>query len=132
MRTRELEARHQASAVVSGMMLTCCLSMLEGYRQKNLGSSWPEMLVTMAVQANDAEGKPPISGIKIAKLLKTSRQNVSNWLKPLVRHGVVKRSGQWGYVGDDAFLQDRVDAPYFKRIVAAIRAAAEDLRDFPL
>jgi predicted transcriptional regulator len=131
MRTPEMEARHQASAVVSRMMLICCRAMLVGYsRGKNIAAVFPEMLVVMAIRSNDDRSSRPISISGIARLTGLPRANVQRSLALLVQHRVVKRSGN-GYIGDDSYLEARLHAPYFKRIVRAIRAASRELQGFP-
>lgn len=129
MRTPELEKRHHASAVIARMLLTCCRAMLQGYdRQKNIAAVLPELLVAMAIRINDDEGKPPISINAIAANTGLPRTDVRRWLVPLIRQGVIVKSGG-GYIDNDAYMQERADAPYFKQIVAAIREAAEALQD---
>jgi len=129
LRTPEFEARHRASAVISRMMLIVCRSMLEGYsRDRNIAAAFPEMLITMAIRDNDDQGLPPISVSAIARQTGLPRASVQRWLARLTQHRVIKKSDE-GCVGDDRFLEARLDAKYFERIVAAIRLAARQLGD---
>jgi hypothetical protein len=131
MRTPELEKRHRASAVVSKLMLICCHSMLEGYDKggRNIAACHPEMMVIMAIRINDDRRCPPISANRIAKVIRLPRQNVDRWLATLIKHRVIKKSGN-GYIGDDTYIGDRLRARYFLRMVRAIRAAARALEGF--
>jgi predicted Rossmann fold nucleotide-binding protein DprA/Smf involved in DNA uptake len=130
MRTIELEARQRAAAVVSRMLLICCRSMRKSYdRQGNIAAVFPEMLVILAIRINDNRHRPPISAKKIAKVTALPRANVQRWLSILIDQGVVVRS-ETGYIGDPNYLEVRVSAHYFERLIRAIRSAALMLEDF--
>jgi CRP-like cAMP-binding protein len=130
MRTPELAARHRASSVVSRMLLICCRSAHKGYnRNKNLAVVFPEMLVIMAIRSNDQRERMPLSANAIAKATGLPRANVQRWLPEMVAAGVIERRGR-GYIGCDDYMQARLHAQYFRRIVRAIRAAARALEEF--
>ena len=130
MRTLELDARRHAAAVASKMLLICCSAMLDGYsRQKKIAAVLPEMLVIMAIRVNEDEGGPPISVSRIATSIGMPRANVRRSLAHLIKHGVIEQSGK-GYIGADAYLEARLRAPYFLRLIAAIRDAARELDGF--
>jgi hypothetical protein len=134
MQTPELKTRHEASAILAQMLLIITRSLLEGYnRNKNVAAVWPEMMVLMAILLNDARHckQVPISANRIAKGTGLPRQSVDRWLVQLIKHHVVKQGIKTkGYVTDDSFLQARLNARYFKRIVRAIHAAANLLKDY--
>jgi hypothetical protein len=129
MRKPELEARHRASAVVSKMMLICCRSLMTGYtgRRKNIGKVFPEIMVAMAIRVNDDRRRKPISNNRIARVTGLPRANVQRCLKPLIEHGMIEKSGL-GYVGSDGYLEARLRARYFKRVIATIDIAARELQ----
>jgi hypothetical protein len=130
MRTPELQARHRASAVVCHMLLILSHSMLQGYsRNRNIAAVFPEMLVVAAIRVNDDQGRPPISINRIAKVVGLPRQNVRRAIAQLIKHGLVQKSGN-GYIFCDSYVEARLRARYFRRMVAAIRAAAHELRNF--
>ena len=130
MRSAELEARRRAAAIASRMFLACCRSFLVGYnRRKNIARVLPEMLLIMAIRENDVRGRPPISANKIAKKTGVPRANVRRGLTYLIKHGIIEVEGK-GYVGVDSFLEERLRAPYFQHVIAAIRAAAHMLENY--
>lgn len=121
MRTPELERRHTASALLSKMLLLVVRLMDIGHRRnRNLAAHLAEMMVIMTIRVNDERGKPPLSENKLSKMTGLSRETVGRWLVPLTRHRVVKKVGKWGHVGDDAYLEKRIDALYFRRIAHII------------
>ena len=131
MRSAELEARHNAAAVVSKLMLICCRAFPQGYNRenKNFAALMPELLVAMVIRVNDGKRGPPLSANRISKRIGMPRANVRRWLDQLVKQGIITKS-DGGYVGNDDYLRARQDALYFKRIVRAIRAAAKALDSY--
>jgi DNA-binding transcriptional ArsR family regulator len=132
MRTPELQARHRASTVVCQMLLICCHAALQGYNRdgnKNIAVLWPEILTIMAIRVAEAHRRPPISINRLARLTGLSRRTVARSITHLVRHGVIEKKGE-GYIGCDAYMQARLNARYFKHMVAAIKAASRELRDY--
>jgi DNA-binding MarR family transcriptional regulator len=133
MRTPELEARHRASTVVCQMLLICSHSMLEAYnrssKNKNVAILFPDILTVAAIRVAEGHRRPPISINRIAKETGLSRRTVGRSVAQLIKRGVIEKSGR-GYIGREAYLQARLNARYFKRIVVAIKAAAHELRDF--
>src|SRR5258708_834258 len=129
MRTPELEARHRASAIVAQMFLSCLRAMMGDFEKVNISSVLPELLIAMVVRLNDDGNKPAISLSEISRIVGIPRQTVRRHVEQLVKRGVVIRT-DGGVVGSDTYLFERIDAPYFKDIVAAIRAAALALEQF--
>jgi DNA-binding transcriptional ArsR family regulator len=131
MRSPELEARHTASADVSQLFIVVCLLLTKGYNRDgdNLATLGPEIFCSMVVRLNDHRRRPSLSVNQIAKITGLPRANVQRWMRTLEKQGVVRKSGK-GYIGNDAWLEARRDAPYFKRIVRAIIAAARRLEKF--
>lgn len=126
MRTPELEARHRASAIVARMYLRTLTAVMTDLARDSLAMTVPEMLIAMVVRLNDDQGKPPISISEIERMTGISRKTVRRHIKQLIERGVVIRRDD-GVLGSDEYLLARVDAPYFKEIVQAIRDAAKDL-----
>jgi len=121
MRTPELLARRLASAAVSEMMLDCFLAMLDGYEDEE-AIMRPEYFVAMVIlEAEEILRLPPINRTDIAKRLRTSRQNVSNWVVQLIDRGVVEETASGGFIMRDDFFIKRHRAPYHKRMIEAIR-----------
>lgn len=132
MRSPELEKRHLASAVVHTMLLDVMLGLLESYKhdgRRNAGSAFPERMVVAVVRENDGFGRPPANMSTIAKRLRNHRQNVARWLKPLLEFGVLLRSGRYGFIGNDQYLKERIDAPYWMPVVKAIIKAGKLLEE---
>ena len=128
MRTPEMEERHHASAVVSRMLLICCRGMLRGYsgRGKNIAAVFPDLLTVMAIRVNDDRRLRPITPTKIAKASGLPRETVRRALLHLCKHGVIVKVGS-GYIGNDAYMQARKDADYYRYIIRAIIVAGHQL-----
>jgi predicted DNA-binding transcriptional regulator len=126
MRTPELEARHRASAIVARMYLRTLTAVMNDLSRDSLATTVPEMLIAMVVRLNDDQGKPPISISEIERMTGISRKTVRRHVNRLIGRGVVIRRDD-GVIGSDAYLLARVDAPYFKEIVQAVRDAAKEL-----
>ncbi|KYK50088.1 hypothetical protein A1D31_22520 [Bradyrhizobium liaoningense] len=131
MRSAEFEKRHAASAIVSTMLLDVMTALLEGYRRdgRNVGSVFPEWMVAAAIRENDQRGGEPANMTTIAERIHDKRQNVGRWVKPLLRFRVIKQSGRYGLVGNDEYLQARMNAPYWMLVVKAIIKAGKQLED---
>jgi DNA-binding transcriptional regulator YhcF (GntR family) len=132
MRTPELEARYRASTVVCQMLLICNHSILDAYNRdgsKNIAVVYPEILTAIAIRVAEGHRRPPISISRLAKMTGLSRRTVARAIAHLVGHGVIEKSGN-GYIGSESWMQARLNAPYFKRMVKAIKAAAHELRDY--
>ena len=131
MRTPQLEARHHAAAIVSQMLLICFREMLGGYNRqgKNVAAILPEILTIMAIKVNDDLHQPPMSANEIAKAINLPRVNVQRGIAELIAQGVIEKRER-GYVATDDYMMPRMDAPYFQRIVSAIRSAARELESF--
>src|SRR5262245_17261206 len=116
MRSAKLTRRLRAATVVSKMELIIYRAMLIGYdrHDKNLAGLLPEIAVVMIIRINDDRGRPPISASKISKKLRMPRENVRRWLRQLEKHGVITKSGRWGYVGNDDYVEARLHAAYFR------------------
>ena len=129
MRTPEMEARHHASAVVAQLVLIICRGMLRGYsgRGKNIAAVFPDLLTVMAIRVNDDRRMRPTTPTKIAKATGLPRETVRRALLHLCKHGVIVKIGASGYIGNDAYMQARKDADYYRHIVNAIIAAAREL-----
>lgn len=129
MRTPKLEARIRASAAVARMFLAILRAIAKESARTNISTVLPGMLIVMVSRLNDDEGKPPLSISEIMRLIGSSRQTVRRRVDRLVERGAVVRQHD-GIVSSDAYLLKRIDAPYFKVVVAAIRAAAKELEDY--
>lgn len=129
MRSPELEARFRASAAVARMTLTIFRGMSSDFGHRNIAASVPDLLLAMAIRLNDFEGLPPLSISELHRITGIPRQTVRRKIDRLVRRGAVVRT-DGGITGTDSYLQDRLKADYFMEIVAAIRAAAEELEAF--
>jgi DNA-binding Lrp family transcriptional regulator len=129
MRTPELEARHRASAIVARMYLRTLQAMMGDFARENISMTLPDMLIAMVVRLNDDLRKTPISISEIERMTGISRKTVRRHVRQLVERGVVIREDD-GVVGSDAYLSARIDAAYFKEIVAAIRDAAKELEGY--
>lgn len=127
----ELEARLRASTVVCQMMLICFRLMIQGYNRdgKNLAAIFPEILTIIVIRVCEGHHRSPVSINRLAKLTGLPRRTVGRALVQLMKHGVVVKSGD-GYATNEAYVQARINAVYFKRMVAAIKAACHELRDF--
>jgi DNA-binding transcriptional ArsR family regulator len=126
--TPELEARRRASGIVAQMFMKCLQAMMGDLAEANFLDTLPELLIAMVVRLNDGRDEPPISISEISRLTGISRATVRRHVERLIERGVVIRKDD-GIVGDDAYLFDRIDAPYFKTIVATIIETAELLRE---
>lgn len=93
----------------------------------NIAATLPELLIAMVVRLNDDRGDPPVSISEINRITGISRQTVRRHIARLVARGVVIREDD-GILGNDAYLFERIDAPYFKEIVRAVLEAADQLR----
>lgn len=129
MRTPELEARHRASAIVARMYLRTLQAMMGDFARENISMTLPDMLIAMVVRLNDDLRKTPVSISEIERMTGISRKTVRRHVRQLVERGVVIREDD-GVVGSDAYLSARIDAAYFKEIVAAIRDAAKELEGY--
>jgi predicted transcriptional regulator len=130
MANQGFEERRRASVTVSKMLLILSRLMVIGYvRPLNIAAIYPEILVLMAIRVNDARHRKPMTAHRISKVTGMPRENVRRFLKILIKHEAVIRSGI-GYVGHDGFLQKRVGARYFKHMVSAIHAASRALKDY--
>jgi DNA-binding transcriptional ArsR family regulator len=129
MRPPELEARHRASAIVARMYLRTLQAMMGDFALNNISATLPELLVAMVIRLNDYQQKPPVSISEIARITGISRRTVRRHTERLLGRGVVIRKDD-GILGNDAYLEQRVDAAYFREIVAAIRDAAKELEDY--
>src|SRR4051794_474508 len=129
MRTPELEARHRASAIVARMYLRTLQAMMGDFALNNISATLPELLIAMVIRLNDHQQKTPVSISEIARITGISRRTVRRHAERLLARGVVIRKDD-GIVGNDAYLEQRVDAAYFKEIVQAIRDAAKELEDY--
>jgi DNA-binding MarR family transcriptional regulator len=129
MRTPELKARRLASAAVAEMTLDNFLALLDGYEDEE-AIMRPEYFVAMVIlEAEEILKLPPINKTDIAKRLRTSRQNVSNWIPPLIKRGVIEEV-RGGYVVRDEFFIKRHRAPYHKRMIDAIRRCFRKLEGY--
>ena len=127
-----MEARHRASTVVCQMLLICNHAMLEAYNRdgsRNISVVYPEILTAIAIRVAEGHRRAPISISRLAKTTGLSRRTVARAIAHLVKHGVIEKSGD-GYIGSESWLQARLRARYFKRMVKAIKAAAQELRDY--
>jgi DNA-binding MarR family transcriptional regulator len=129
MRTEKLEARSRASATVARMFLECLQAMMGDFEHTNVSAVLPELLIAMVIRLNDERGRPAISLSQITRETGISRRTVQRHVDRLVKRGVVIRKDD-GVSGNDAYLETRIDAEYFRRIVRAIRTAARLLEDF--
>lgn len=113
------------------MLLICFREMLGGYNRqgKNIAAILPEILTIMAIKVNDDLHQPPMSANEIAKAINLPRVNVQRGIAELIAQGVIEKRER-GYVATDDYMMPRMDAPYFKRIVSAIRSAARELESF--
>ena len=126
MRTPELLARRLASAAVAEMMLDCFIALLDGYENGEVIMR-PEYFVAMVIlEAEEILMLPPINKTDIAKRLRTSRQNVSNWIVPLIKRGIIEEADR-GYIMSDEFFIKRHRAPYHRRMIQAIRLCTAKL-----
>jgi hypothetical protein len=122
-----LARRHRQSAIVSEMMLAVIKEFRRIYRRKpNFNSSFEEILVAMVIRQNDARGGEPLTVSGIAQNLSIPRSNAKRATEALIDEGVILKEGT-GFVGDLDYLTARIDADYFKSIMAAIIKAADDL-----
>jgi biotin operon repressor len=129
MRTPELEARHRASAIVARLYLRTLKAMMGDFARENFSMTLPDMLIAMVVRLNDDQRKTPVSISEIERMTGISRKTVRRHVRQLVERGIVIREDD-GVVGSDAYLLARIDAAYFKEIVAAIRDAAKELEGY--
>lgn len=129
MRTPELEARHRASAIVARMYLRTLQAMMGDFALNNVSATLPELLIAMVIRLNDHQGRPPVSISEIARITGISRRTVRRHADRLLERGVVIRKDD-GILGNDAYLEQRIDAAYFKEIVQAIRDAAKELENY--
>lgn len=129
MRTPELEKRHRASAKFSQMMLIVLKCLHEASsRKRNISAAMPAIHILLVIQLNDYRHRPPISQNKLHKKTGLHNKTVHLWLIRLIEFGAVEEK-DGGYVGSDAFLEARLDAKYFQRIVRVICAAGRLLKD---
>jgi len=134
MRTPELEERLLAAAVMSRLIVNCCGAMFEGYQRdgKNGLALFPEIYVIMLIRVNDAYGNgKPLTAYRIHKMTGLPYPNVNRWCQMLEKHepSVILKKGR-GYVGNDAFMETRMKAPYFLRMVEEVMRSAKDLEPF--
>lgn len=123
-----LAKRHTQSAIVSVMMISIIASVRRAYqRKRNAGSVVEEILVAMAIRQNDEANGAPLTVSGIAKMLNVPRSNVKRATDDLIGVGMIRKEGA-GFVGNLAYLEARLDADYFKDVLAAILKAADALR----
>jgi predicted transcriptional regulator len=111
------------------MYLRTLKAMMGDFARENFSMTLPDMLIAMVVRLNDDQRKTPVSISEIERMTGISRKTVRRHVRQLVERGVVIREDD-GVVGSDAYLLARIDAAYFKEIVAAIRDAAKELEGY--
>ena len=127
MRSPALIRRHRQSAIVSRMILTCLSAMMGDFERESVSAAVPELAVGMVIRLNDEDNKPPISISKITEKTGISRKTVGRHVERLADRGVVIRNGD-GVTGNDAYLETRMEADYFRAMLRAIIDAADQLR----
>jgi hypothetical protein len=122
-----LVRRHRQAAIVSEMTLAVMSNFRRAYRPKpNHNSLFVELLISMVIRLNDARGGEPLTISGIAKTLNMPPSSAKRAAQVLIVEGVILKEGT-GYVGNLEFLAARIDADYFKAIMAAIIKAADEL-----
>lgn len=118
------------AAIASRVILLCSREIRAAYaHQSNVGRLFQEIFVAMAVQLNDQRRKRPASISALARAAGLPRSNVHRAVERLVRRGVMRKSAG-GYTLDDGpGVLLAVDRRHLRRIVAAITAGADDLRN---
>jgi DNA-binding transcriptional ArsR family regulator len=127
MQTSELDARRRASGIIAQMFLQCLQAMMGELGSDNFTDRLPELLVAMVVRINDARGNGPLSISEINRTTGMSRQTIRRHIVRMVERGVIVRKDD-GIIGSEAYLFERIDAPYFQNIVSAVINAADQLR----
>jgi len=127
MQTPELEARRSASGIIAQMFLQCLQAMMGELHSDNFTDGLPELLIAMVVRINDARGAGPLSISEVNRTTGMSRQTIRRHVARMIERGVIERKDD-GISGSEAYLFERIDAPYFQNIVAAIIEAADQLR----
>ena len=123
-----LARRHRQSAIVSELVVSIVQGMQRAQRYKNIGRMVEHYMVAMAIRLNDDAGRDPATIATLAKFLNIPRTNVRRAADALVRSGIVLRREDGRYIGNLEYLAERIDAPYFRDVTAAILKAADDLR----
>ena len=111
------------------MYLRTLQAMMGDFALNNIGATLPELLIAMVIRLNDYQRKPPVSISEIARITGISRRTVRRHAERLLGRGVVIRKDD-GILGNDAYLEERIDAAYFREIVEAIRDAAKELENY--
>jgi predicted transcriptional regulator len=127
--TKSIEVRSRESAIVARLMLTCFKAIHSSYHPdgKNIGRVFSDMLVAMAIRMHHVEREKPVSVSAISRTCGLPRPNVRRSIATLLREKVIRKEGQ-GYVGEVSYLAQRIDAAYFRQVLAAIDEAATNLR----
>jgi hypothetical protein len=125
--SRALARRRRQSAIVSEMTITIFGAMNRAFaRRKNFSGTFEKVLVAMAISRNDDAGGAPLNVASIVKILNIPRSNAKRATDDLIREGAIRREGA-GFTLDLTYMKQRIDADYFKAMMAAIKKAAADL-----
>jgi DNA-binding transcriptional ArsR family regulator len=124
-----LDRRTRQSAVVARMMITCFTAIHSSYQPggKNIARVFPDLWVAMTIRMLHVERGKPVSVRMIARTGGLPRANVRRSIAKLTREKIIRKEGQ-GYVGDSAYLAQRLEADYFREVLRAIDDAATELR----
>jgi hypothetical protein len=120
----DFETRLLASAIVCEMLLDISTALQEGHNQSgSIAASWTEWQVFMVIRVNDQLKLPPLSQKKISEKTDIPRRNIGRAVVNMIRNGEIRQSDCGGYVINEKFICERIDAPYFERIMDAIERA---------
>jgi predicted HTH transcriptional regulator len=124
------EQRMRASAILCEMLIDITAALQVAHNKSgSIAASWTDWQLFMMIRVNDDRGLPPLSQKKISEKTGIPRRNIGRWMANLIKNGAVKQSDCGsGYIIEEKFIRDRLDAPYFADIMDAIERACCEMK----
>lgn len=124
---KALERRHQQAVIIARMMLDILAQARRDYRpKKQISTVFPDLLTLMAVRDNDGNGGTPLTVSAISKRIALPRSTTDRAVANLIKHGLIEKH-RAGYRGRMAYVEARMNAEFFSRMVDAVSSAADQL-----